>query len=186
VDFGELRVQFAGIFCFVEACMRVRILCLLSILLIISAGCAPATKTPEPPAETPTPAPVALINLLQEHLNGMDPVGAVLDANFTILDVTYEKDPSEKERTVYISINCNDQGDTCGPERSFAVVIMALKAKKKKLAEIMPPTLKELQVYPYDHLTGTGIVKANWQDVKDYYNDVITGPQLAKRVTINQ
>jgi hypothetical protein len=175
---------------FAEVRMRVRILCLLSVVLIVLAGCAPAgpaTPTPKPaPAETATPAPVDLVKILQEYLNNMDPVGAVLDANFTILDVAYEKDAGGKERVLDIHINCDDQGNTCGPERSFSVVVMALKEKKKKLPDILPRTLTDLQVYTYDHLAGTGVRKVGWQDVKDFNEDVITGAQLAARVVITR
>jgi hypothetical protein len=170
--------------------MRLRIFCLVFVVLIVLTGCAPAgpaTPTAKPaPAETPTPAPVDLVKILQDYLNNMNPVGAVLDANFTILDVAYEKDAGGKERVLDIHIDCDDQGNTCGPERSFSVVAMALKDKKKKLPDILPRTLTDLQVYTYDHLAGTGIAKVSWQNVKDYNDDVITGAQLAKRVVITR
>jgi hypothetical protein len=182
----HLRWQVAEINITAEVRMRVRRLCLLSILLAILTACVPAAQTATPPAETATPAPIALINVLQDYLDNMDPVGAMLDAEFKIVDVAYAQDAEGKKRILIIHINCDDKGTTCGPERSFSVVVQALRAKKKKLPDVLPQTLVELQVYTYDHLSGTGIAKTSWQDVQDYYNDVINGAQLARRVVITR
>jgi hypothetical protein len=159
--------------------MRLRILSLLCCGLVFLAGCGSLGLTPAAPADTPKPSSVTLINLLQGYLNTMDPVGAILDANFQVIDVTYEVNANNKEQVLNISINCEG---FCSRERSFSVLMAAFIGVRNNLGGVLPTTLKEFKVFTFKHLEATGEVSAKWQVISDYLSGAITGPQLATRV----
>ncbi len=159
--------------------MRYRILSLFCCGLIFLAGCDYFGAAATPAPSTPKSAAVALINALQGYLNNMDPVGAVLDAHFQIVDVTYEMNANDKETGLNISVNCEG---LCSPERSFSVLMLAFVSIKGSVPGNLPATLKTFTVVSYDQLEPTGDVTAKWQDILDYLSGGITGPQLATRV----
>ncbi len=159
--------------------MRYRILSLFCCGLIFLAGCDYFGATPTPVANTPKLAAVALINALQGYLNNMDPVGAVLDTRFQIVDVSYDANAEKKEVGLNISVNCEG---LCSRERSFSVLMLAFVSIRGSVPGNLPATLRSFTLISYDQLELTGEVTAKWQDVLDYLSGGITGAQLATRV----
>jgi hypothetical protein len=58
-----------------------------------------------------------------------------------------------------------------------------MRGKYGTLKAALPDTLKELTVTCLEHMASKGYIVVKWKEVSDYLNNVITGAQLASRVT---
>ncbi len=165
--------------------MRAKFMILVVLLAALVSGCGFAGGGGQP-AATPSPEQISreLVNQLNAHLVSMDPVGYVIDAKFHVVDARPKLGGENKLVEWEILIDCQSQVNTCSKERTAAVLIQALKAKKGNLGAALPETLKDLTIYTMQNMKQTGTVKAKWKEVSQYLNDILSGEQLATRLQI--
>lgn len=159
--------------------MNNRFFCIFAIAFLFLSGCDTLGVQATPPTEQPKPSEIVIINLLNGYLANMDPIGEVLDADYLVMDVTYDKNENNKEKGINITIKCERN---CSWERTFSVLMMALRAQRDGVKAVAPATLKDFQAITMKGLAPTGTVRANWQNVLDYLDGGITGAQLVNRL----
>jgi hypothetical protein len=140
------------------------------------------------PTPTPTKIPdrVAVVNLLNKSISS-DELREVIDAKFSVLDVTFEQDQMTKALVwMRIRVECECVfGSCCSTERAFVELMRAINNKEtiKKIQDDIPTTIDQLVVDYSDHMILKGTLLVPWKDVKDYVRGDITGGQLGILVT---
>ncbi len=144
------------------------------------------TATVQPPTVTATPDPdesaiVLLLNHGFEQIS--DPLAQTLDARYQVLDVSFPLDGNNKASTFLVQVRCECvNGGCCTAERTFVMLVHAMKSVADKVARQVPGTVTNLQVASLDHAASMGIVLVSWQDMADYFTGTINGFQLGGRV----
>lgn len=132
------------------------------------------------PTETvmPTPLPSMIVNILGNYLRNIDSIDRVLETQFDVTDAWYGPDANG---VIVFRLTVNCMG-LCSRERTFAMLIEALRYNLGALTGMLPSNIAELQVVTLNRLQPTGLVVVRWQDAVDYCSGAITDSQLAGRI----
>jgi hypothetical protein len=172
---------------------------LFSILFILLAACGAdlsnsqmdsavqtLTATVRPPTPTPTPDPDenAIVLLLNHGIEQTaDALSETIDAHYQVIDVSFPSGLNAQASTFLIQVRCECVGTSCcTPQRTFVVLMNAMKPVAEKIARQVPLTVTDVQVTCLDHSTSLGMVMAAWRDIADYFSGQINGFQLGGRV----
>lgn len=144
------------------------------------------TATVQPPTATSTPNPdeAKIVEWLNEYLNSTDGLQQTFDVKFQVGDVFFSNGIGNTPPTTFrldTHCECANNQSCCTPERTFVMIMWAMKNRGDKIIEQVPSSVVDIQVVCFDHGTQVGIVVASWQDVKDYISDRINGYQLGSR-----
>jgi hypothetical protein len=162
--------------------MRLKIIVSIVLCAALLSGCGLVGGGPQPTAVPPNPENQAseIVKQVNDFLINVDPVGYVLDTKFQAVDAQYTGNDKNPYKSLVIIIDC--QG-LCNRERTFSVAIMALKAKYGSLKPVMPDSISDLTVVALEHMVNKGSIVVSWKDAGAYFNNTITGAQLANRIT---
>jgi hypothetical protein len=134
---------------------------------------------------TPDPDESKIVDWLNQNLSNADSLEQNLDAKYQVGDVVFQA-PYGVLTIMRVDAHCECATSTqcCSPGRMFIMVIRALKDKKDKVFEQVPPSVNELDVVCYNGRTAAfATMVASWPDVEDYLNEKINGVQFAYRVS---
>lgn len=145
------------------------------------------TATVLPPTVTPTPDPdeSAIVLLLNHGLEQTaDPLSQTVDAHYQVIDASFAMDANQKASTFLIQVRCECASGTacCTPERTFVILVNAMKPVADKIARQVPVTVQTVQISCLDHTSMHGMVMVSWRDLADYFAGTINGFQLGGRV----
>lgn len=145
------------------------------------------TPTPITPSATPEPNTGRVVEILNNAMLGSNPLAETIEAKFTVIDAQVLMDgPTNQAGILSIHVECEwIYTDSCTPEETFVTLMQALTANDKilgKILEQIPATIHTLQLIAFDHMTQSGIVISNWNDVLDYATGKINGNQLGSRI----
>lgn len=138
------------------------------------------------PTTSPTPDPneAKIVEWLNTELSSADPLEQTLDAKYQVVDASFPTAPNGLSTVFRVDVRCECVTNTqcCIPERTFVVIIGAMKNRADKIIEQVPGTVNEVKVVCNDHMTQLGVMSAWWSDLKGYLLDQINGYQLGSRV----
>jgi hypothetical protein len=146
------------------------------------------TPTPLTPTATPEPNTGRIVDILNNAMQGADPLGETIDAKFSVIDAQIVLDDvTQQATTLRVHVECEWVfSNSCTPEQTFVVLMRALTINEKVLEKIspqIPPTVHTLQMVAFDRMVQTGLVVSSWEDVMDYAIGRISGNQLGSRIT---
>jgi len=175
---------------------------LILLLLVLLVACMPDLSDPEiqhaviqtltatawtpTPSATPTPNTSGIVDILNNAVNGSDPLEETIDARFSVLDSQVLLNESTKQAlTLQIDVDCEWVfSDGCTPEESFVVLMRAFRTNGKifkKISDDVPPTILSLHVVTFDRMIRRGMLAASWDDVTEYVAGRINGNQFGSR-----
>jgi len=178
--------------------MKLLILALLLISALLLASCGDVlsaaqmasavqtlTATVLPPTHTSTPDPdeSAIVMLLNKGLEQTsDPLSQTIDAHYQVVDASFQLGTNMQVSTFRIDARCECiAAACCTPERTFVVIVAAMKPAMEKIARQVPSTVTEVQVVCLDRTTPVGMISVAWYDLKGYFTGAINGFQLGAR-----
>jgi hypothetical protein len=146
---------------------------------------AAALPTPEHPTAVPIPPEKAIVMFTNEALNRLaDPLSQTVDANYQVLDVRFA--PSADGLTMTLTIDarceCANSANCCSLQRTFVVVVNAMKAVQGKIRPYIPLNMGKTLISCRDHSRQLGVAEATWADMNYYFSEAITGSQFGNRV----
>jgi hypothetical protein len=145
------------------------------------------TYTPVKPLATFVSDRAGFVTILNSALrSSADPLGEVLDARFTILDVGFGMSEASTRNIMQIRVECNAifTPSTCSPERAFVVLTHVLENEniRKMMIQQMPSRIDVLQVRASDRFNEIGTIEISWADFLAFANGTLTAEQLAGRI----
>jgi hypothetical protein len=144
------------------------------------------TATVWTPTITPTPDPneSKIVEWLNAELLNADPLEQTLDAKYQVVDASFPITLNGTSTIFRVDVRCECMTNTqcCIPERTFIVIVWAMRNRADKIIEQVPGTVNEMKVVCYDRMTQLGVMSAWWSDLKSYLLDQINGYQLGSRV----
>jgi len=179
-----------------------RLLPLVPLILLVA--CAPDISDPQiqheviqtltatiwtpTPSATPEPDTMGVVEILNNAMQGADPLEETIDARFIVLDAHVLSDHVTNQAvTLRISTDCEwVYTDGCTPEKTFVVLLRAFRVNDKvirKICDDIPTTVNTLQVATFDRMAQKGMLVASWNDVVDYAIGRINGNQLGSRIS---
>ncbi|MBI5935194.1 MAG: hypothetical protein HY867_15950 [Chloroflexi bacterium] len=172
----------------------IRFLALTVFLALAACGGMPtvppekqtaAAPTTEPPTAVPIPPEKAIVTFTNEALIRLaDPLSQTVDANYQMLDVHFT--PSADGLTMTLTIDarceCANNANCCSLQRTFVVVVNAMKAVQGKIRAYIPINMGKVRLSCRDHSRDLGVAEATWADMNGYFSEAITGSQFGNRV----
>lgn len=142
-----------------------------------------ATVLPPTPTSTPDPDESAIVILLNHGLDQTtDPLSQTIDARYQVVDASFPLGTNQIASMFRIDVRCECLGTACcTPERTFVVIMNAMKPVAEKIARQVPASVTEVQVVCLDHTNQIGAMIASWRDMVDYFSGTINGFQLGAR-----
>ncbi|MEW5939826.1 MAG: hypothetical protein AB1750_09215 [Chloroflexota bacterium] len=142
-----------------------------------------ATVLPPTPTVTPDPDESAIVMLLNRGLEQTaDPLSQTVDARYQVVDASFPLGANQLAATFRIDVRCECVGSACcTPERTFVVIVAAMKPGMEKIARQVPVTVMDVQVVCLDHTTPIGMMIVAWRDLTGYFTGAINGFQLGAR-----
>ena len=142
-----------------------------------------ATVLPPTPTATPDPDESAIVILLNHGLEQTtDPLSETIDARYQVVDASFPVGLNQQASTFRIDVRCECLGASCcTPERTFVVIMNAMKPVADKVARQVPASVTDVQVVCLDRSTQIGMMIASWRDMVDYFSGTINGFQLGAR-----
>lgn len=139
------------------------------------------------PTLTPNPYIPFIITWLNNDLSTANPLGSTLDAEYHVTDVSFSKHPGRSTLIFRVDVNCDCKNgvECCIPERTFVVIIEAMKRNRDLTLTQLPGWIDEILVVCSNEKTKSqiGAMSASWQDVQGYLQNQVSGYQLGVRVT---
>ena len=178
--------------------MKRIVLFLLPVLILAMAGCGDvlttaqmlsavqtltATVLPPTPTATPDPDENAIVMLLNRGLEQtLDPLSQTIDAHYQVMDASFPLGISQQAATFQVNVRCECYGASCcTPERTFVVIVNAMKPGIEKIARQVPVSVTSFQVVCQSSSMQIGVLTVAWQDMVDYFSGRINGYQLGAR-----
>lgn len=142
-----------------------------------------ATVLPPTPTSTPDPDESAIVMTLNRGLDQtIDPLSQTIDARYQVVDASFAPGADLQAATFRVDVRCECAGSTCcTPERTFVVIVNAMKTGFEKIARQVPVSVMEMQVVTFDRSAQIGMVVVAWRDMADYFGGTINGFQLGAR-----
>jgi hypothetical protein len=135
---------------------------------------------------TPIPNTANLVDTLNSHLVGTDPLAETVDAKYYVIDIQFAPDEKKNLVTLRVNVECECvYSACCTNERTFVQLMRALVANPKTLEKIqseLPITLRDVQVVAFEHMQQKGTIQVLWADVLQYAGGQINGNQLGSRI----
>lgn len=145
-----------------------------------------ATVVP-PPTAIPISPEMAIVLLTNDALERFtDPLAKTLDADYLVLDVHFAASADGQLVLFLIKARCQCANNTncCMLERTFVVVVNAMKAVHGKISGYIPANVDKVQVSCLDRSRPLGMVEASWNDLESFFTEAISGGQFGSRVQI--
>jgi hypothetical protein len=138
-----------------------------------------ATEAAQPTATVvPTPLPSMIVSILGDYMLRIDPLDRLLETHFEVMDAWYG--PDANGMIIFrLTVNCDG---LCSRDRTFAVIMEALRVNLGTLSGMLPAEIVELQIITLNRMQPSGMVVVRWKDVTDYCYGVITDSQLVGRI----
>src|SRR5215211_2203990 len=137
------------------------------------------------PTATYNPNIPTMISWLNNDLATVSPLGRTLDAEYHVINVSFPNVQNDSIFQVDVGCICMNNSKCCIPERTFVVVVEAMKRYPGAFWAQVPGGINEIMVVCSDHQTKTqiGAVTASWQDVQGYLQGYVSRYQLEVRTT---
>ncbi len=137
------------------------------------------------PTQTFNPNIPTIISWLNNDLATVSPLGRTLDAEYHVINVSFPNMQNDSIFRVDVGCICMNNSKCCNPERTFVVVVEAMKRYPGAFWAQVPGGINEIMVVCSDHQAKMqiGAVTASWQDVQGYLQGYISGYQLGVRTT---
>lgn len=137
------------------------------------------------PTQTANPYIPLMVNWLNVDLSTVNTLEKTMDAQYQVTNISaIDPDGSGIVYRMDIGCICMHTTDCCIPERTFVVVIEAMKRNAGTAVAQVPSNISKILIVCYDHTKGNqvGSISALWQDVRDYLLGNTTGYQLGGKV----
>jgi len=141
---------------------------------------------------TPTPTPTFnpnltnMVNWLNIDLSDKNTLERTMDADYQVTNVSViSPNGSDLIFRVDVGCICMNKNDCCIPERTFVVIIEAMKKYPDITKSQVPSNISEIMVVCFDHQTEAqiGSISASWQNVRGYLEGSNSGHQLGVQIT---
>lgn len=137
------------------------------------------------PTFTPNPNIPNIVTWLNNDLSTINPLESTLDAEYHVIDISFSRRPDRSGLLFRVDVDCRcmNGAECCIPERTFVVIIEAMKRNATTILTHVPGDVSEILVVCTEHRAGVGAMTAAWQDVRGYLQYQISGYQLGMRVS---
>ena len=144
------------------------------------------TATMWTPAPTPTfnPNISVMVNWLNADLvSSINALRSSMDATYSVSSITFQNHSPMTFR-IDVKCICMNDADCCLPERTFVVILEALKRNSPTAVAQVPPDVTQMMVVCFNqHNAQVGAITVSWQAAKEYLQGYKSGYELGAQVT---
>jgi hypothetical protein len=118
-----------------------------------------------------------MVNWLNADLSTVNSLEWSLDAEYYVTNVSFPNVAGSSALIFRVDVRCEciNSDECCIPERTFVVLMGAMKRNANTLLTQIPMGVSEIMVVCSDHKTPVGAVSAPWQEAKAYLQGYLTG-----------
>lgn len=119
-----------------------------------------------------------------ELVSSANALGSTMDAKYSVTNIKFE---NHSPMTFRINVNCicMNNADCCIPERTFVVILDALKRNSSTTLAQVPADVSQVMVVCFDRGNAQiGAVSASWPTVQGYLQGYVSGYELGVQVTL--
>lgn len=147
-----------------------------------------ATVAIPSPTQTPNPDVPNMISTLNVDLSIINPLEELLDAEYQVMDISFETVGGYPDQVFLINVRCkcSSDNDCCHPQRTFVVIMNAMKRNYNFILAHVPGGISHLVVVCSDHKTPIGAISASWPATRDYLSGISTAYQFEKHVNLTE
>ncbi|HLO15610.1 MAG TPA: hypothetical protein VK206_12320 [Anaerolineales bacterium] len=140
------------------------------------------------PVATFNPNIPIMVNWLNGDLSSMtNSLEATMDVKYSVTNISFPNGPNSSDLIFQVNVGCicMNSDNCCIPERTFVVIVEAMKRNSITNPVQVPDGVDRMMVVCSDSQTKSliGAISALWQDVQDYLQGRVSGYQLGARVT---
>ena len=149
-----------------------------------------STPGPSPTFDSASPSIFNYLNLAIEHMETSDKFHQLEHITGASYQVTRVEFPQENNVSTIFRVEarceCAANAQCCSPTRTFVVTLNAMDDLefRERIIQLVPPTVRNLEVQTFDHGTPTNLMSVPWANVQSFLRNQISGFELASEVEI--